>query len=331
MRALAQHNRLNGLEQTPLPNRLLPSKPTFTGHQTFALRTGWLKKGIDALHLVGPDVFGRDDALVTLGVGKNMVQSIRHWLIATRMATENHQPSGRSMQATSLGAALFGCEASPGGQKNSGWDPFLEDDATLWLLHWQLAGPGSMAYSWIWTFSHFRSADFTKAMLLESLEISADVRLPKPPSRETMTRDLECLLHTYVVAAESTSVLDTIDCPLNTLGLIRPSVNQHYRFNTGPKPMLPPEIFLYAMIQFWQWRGSDRTLTTHDLTYAEGSPGRIFKLDADSILYYLDDLDSISSGAFRFDDAALTPQVIQNTAAASLDHLAMELLEGYYS
>ena len=44
--------------------------PKFAGHETFTLRYGWLKKAVDATGL-------RDDALVTLGAGKNMVRSIR--------------------------------------------------------------------------------------------------------------------------------------------------------------------------------------------------------------------------------------------------------------
>src|SRR5262245_61380840 len=87
---------------------LLPVNPSFAGHQTFAMRSGWLKKGIDALsdeQLGGHNTFSRDDALVTLGVGKNMVQSIRHWLLVTGMATETPTAHGREMLPTNLGKA----------------------------------------------------------------------------------------------------------------------------------------------------------------------------------------------------------------------------------
>ena len=62
-----------------------PRNPSFAGHQTFALRAGWLKKGLDAIE-DDPQIFTRDDALVVLGVGKNMVSAIRHWLLATGLA-----------------------------------------------------------------------------------------------------------------------------------------------------------------------------------------------------------------------------------------------------
>ena len=55
---------------------------SFSGHETFVFRYTWLKKAIDAVR-VDPRVFGQDNAIVTLGVGKNMVRSIRHWGLAT--------------------------------------------------------------------------------------------------------------------------------------------------------------------------------------------------------------------------------------------------------
>ncbi|MCS6775594.1 MAG: DUF4007 family protein, partial [Chthonomonadaceae bacterium] len=231
---------------------LLPVSPSFAGHQTFAMRSGWLKKGLDALQ--SPEagagaLFTRADALVTLGVGKNMAQSIRHWLLTTRMARERITPAGRLLEPTVLGKALFGTPQSPG------WDPFLEDDATLWLLHWMLTGPGSLAFSWAWTFHYFREYEFTRETLTEAVFRAATHRVAKPLSRETVGRDVQCLLHTYV-APESGGVAneDSLDCPLHALGLIRPGYSTYYRFQIGSRPTLPPAIFCYALSEFWEWK-----------------------------------------------------------------------------
>lgn len=62
-------------ERTVFPQ---PFTPTFSGHETFVLRTNWLKKGYDVIKQ-HPDLFSRPDAYVKLGVGKNMAQSIRYW------------------------------------------------------------------------------------------------------------------------------------------------------------------------------------------------------------------------------------------------------------
>src|SRR5262245_9789457 len=105
---------------------------SFSGHESFPFRYGWMKKGIDAVRSDGA-VFSSDDAITILGVGKNMVRSIRHWCLAARLI-EEFQPDPASrrslLRPTPLGTALF---------TNDGWDPYLEDPATAWLLHWQIA------------------------------------------------------------------------------------------------------------------------------------------------------------------------------------------------
>ena len=62
-------------------------RPTFGGHEKFVFRQGWLKKGVDATTEDGL-IFTRDEALVKLGVGKNMVRSIRHWCLTAGLLEE---------------------------------------------------------------------------------------------------------------------------------------------------------------------------------------------------------------------------------------------------
>ena len=117
---------------------MVPFLKSFAGHETFAFCYSWLKKGVDLLK-TDPETFRREDAIVRLGVGKNMVRSIRHWCLATRVAEEEAGTHSRCLRPTDLGNRLLSDE---------GWDPFLEDDATLWLLHWKLASKGTRAATW---------------------------------------------------------------------------------------------------------------------------------------------------------------------------------------
>src|SRR5262245_28144183 len=125
-----------------------PTTLAFSGHETFPFRYAWLKKGLDAAE-EDAAVFRRDAAMVTLGVGKNMVRSIRHWCLATGVLEEvvgdNRRPSG-CFRPTPLGKALFA---------DDGWDPYLEDPATLWLLHWQVASNARRCTTWHWAFSYY--------------------------------------------------------------------------------------------------------------------------------------------------------------------------------
>ena len=132
----------------------------FSGHQTFAFRYGWLEKGVRGL-LHQPDLFSREDALVLLGVGKNMVESIRHWCSVTQLIEEagEHRKTGSpALKVSGIGDKLL---------RPRGWDPFLEDDASLWLIHWLLVSNPTTGTTWQIAFSSFQRGDFTKRELLD--------------------------------------------------------------------------------------------------------------------------------------------------------------------
>ncbi len=280
----------------------LPLVPTFAGHQTFAVRSGWLKKGLDALQN-DPQIFNRDDAIVTLGVGKNMVTSIRHWIFAMKMA----RFSGRDLVLSPLGQTIFG------GSSCEGLDPYLEDPATLWILHWKLCGPESEAFTWAWSFNHWREWEWTRDKLAQSLLEAAQMRLAKAPSSETVERDVGVLLQSYVASStRNQNAEDGLDCPLRDLGLIRATLDGQFRFVVGAKPSLPPTIFAWALCEYWSWKYAHaQTLSVRELTYGEGSPGVVFKLDEDSVLQGLDELHDLTNGALSFEDTPLVRQVVQ--------------------
>ena len=121
---------------------------SFSGHETFPFRYTWLKKAVDAVE--GDEyAFHAPDAMVKLGVGKNMVSSMRHWGIVTGMLEEMRARRGvriRPLVPTELGGQLF---------RDEGWDPFLEDPGTLWLLHWQLVNRPERATTWWWVFNQY--------------------------------------------------------------------------------------------------------------------------------------------------------------------------------
>lgn len=66
----------------------MTTKYVFSGHESFSCKQLWLKKGYD--FLVHGNNFNAPDAVIELGVGKNMVSSIRYWLRAF-MLTSNDQ------------------------------------------------------------------------------------------------------------------------------------------------------------------------------------------------------------------------------------------------
>ena len=96
------------------------SKPIFSGHESFACKSHWLKRGYDFVN--AGNNFNDDEAVVHLGVGKNMVASIRFWLKAFGLLQED--------VLAPIAGYIF--------DDASGKDPYLEDIGTLWLLHFML-------------------------------------------------------------------------------------------------------------------------------------------------------------------------------------------------
>jgi hypothetical protein len=184
---------------------------SFSGHETFPFRYPWLKKGFDAVR-ENSGVFSRDDVITTLGVGKNMVRSIRHWCLAAGVLAENRDAGG-ALQPTALGGLLL---------DDDGLDPYLEDPATLWLLHWQIASNRSRATTWFWTFSHFNEPEFTREALASALFKWTQTLPGKLVAESSVRRDMEVFLRTYVPSRLSRGRIaeDTLDCPLTDLGLI---------------------------------------------------------------------------------------------------------------
>lgn len=278
----------------------------FSGHQTFVFRYGWLEKGVRMLEQ-NPDLFSRDDALVLLGVGKNMVDSIRHWCQVAQFTTlkEPGQRNGsRNLAPTELASRLLGQE---------GWDPFLEDDATLWLIHWLIVTNQQIGTVWQLLFARFNRSDFTRKEFIGYVaDFAAKHGLTVADS--VLSRDVDCLLRTYVGAADSTKPIvieESFSCPLLQLGLLQVSPDgELYRFAIGPKPSLSGAVFAYALHEYFERRaGSAETMSVQECLYGEGSPGQVFKLDENSLVQYLEDLEDSIGDNIMLDETAGLKQI----------------------
>lgn len=278
-----------------------PTTFGFSGHETFPFRYSWLKKGVDAVADDGA-IFLRDDALTTLGVGKNMVQSIRHWCLAAGVVDTvpgpTRRPSGQ-FRPSWLGKAVFA---------DGGWDPYLEDPATLWLLHWQVASNRARCTTWFWAFSHFHEPEFTRDQLCSALHTWAQAAGAKRLAVSSLRRDVDCFLRTYLPSRQSKVLLleDTLDCPLVELGLLRPAGDaQVFTFQRGLQPQLPSGILFYALAAFWQsFAPAAEVLALPDAARQPGSPGQVFKIDESALAERCAAIEDWTDGALAYHETA---------------------------
>jgi len=295
-------------------------RPQFSGHETFPLRYGWLKKSydaVDATESIGDNlsVFRDDNAIARFGVGRNMVSSIRHWAAAAGIIENGAE--GNHIQATKLGRKIFAAD---------GFDPFMEHPSTLWLMHWNLASRPDKT-TWFWAFNQFHNATFDRDHLVQGLEKLARDREWPRVALATIKRDVECFVRTYVAKLSSTvnGFEDSLESPLAELGLIRPIGRRDgFRFARGAKTSLEDNVFLYALVEFWRrFSNTASTLSFESLGYEPGSPGRVFQLDEADLAERLFDIDEVTGGLFRWSETAGLKQVVRDVDLT--DDLALAL------
>jgi hypothetical protein len=270
----------------------------------------WLKKAFEQTvgGVVKRSSFADESAIAEFGVGKNMVASIRHWALACDVIKE---PDGNDDYPVSeIGRLIFA---------DGGHDPYAEYPTTAWYCHWCLAGRGTRATTWYWLFNHVVGPTFTRDELEEPLadyakSIDANRRL----STATFSRDIETCIRGYAPRASGASPEEYAEPMLAELGLIYEEKKGHFAFRRGPKATLSDGMFAFALVDFWEKRiGSQNSLAFETIVYGEGSPGRVFKLDEDSVAERLFGLADLTRNALSWTDTAGLRQVMRDPTKLS--------------
>jgi len=248
----------------------------FGGHETFALRTDWMPKGL-ALFESNPKAFS--DPLVSdeLGVGRNMVKSIWHWMGVTELVERTNGKG--SHKFTEVGKVIL---------KH---DPNFLRKGTWWAMHINLVTDRARTLAWHWLFNHCTRDRFDRIGWLADFEhwmVTSGVRTV---SQTTLTRDVACLLSCYAVKVppEEVDPEDGNESPLRSLDLLmHMGKTDTYQMNRGEKD-IPPEIVGYALAAYTgQDEGGHLELPLSKVFADICSPGRTLCLDLDSLGLALD-------------------------------------------
>lgn len=273
----------------------------FSGHETFPLRQMWLKKAFEQSvdYVVPKTAFADENAISSFGVGKNMVAAIRHWALACDVMRED-TPTGYTITANAR--AIFA---------DTGLDPYSENPNTAWYAHWWLAGRGNRATTWHWLFNHVTASTFSREELEAPLaEFARGLDPNRKLSPATLSRDIETCIRSYAPRLAGGTPEDYAEPMLAELGLIYEEHKGHFAFRRGPKATLSDGMFTYALLDYWNSTAPGlSSLAFEAIAYGEGSPGRVFKLDEDSVAERLFNLESLTAGALTWTDTAGLRQV----------------------
>lgn len=224
------------------------AKFKFSGHETFHCRHFWPKKGLDFID--SKVSFSSPEALTSLGVGKNMVSSISFWLKAFDLFDEE------TSLKTELAIKLFSDE---------GWDPFLEDIGSLWILHYNILKKDyASIYKMI--FQDFRkqklNSYFTSSELLRFISAQC-VRNSFSFSENSLKNDVKVFLRNYFAKKDKRKTIEDdfsallLDLELISSENLKDENNELiYQLNYSDQPQLHDLIFFYGILDSFEGRES---------------------------------------------------------------------------
>jgi hypothetical protein len=281
---------------------------TFSGHDSFQCRQLWLKKGYD--YVCEGKNFNDEDSVVQLGVGKNMVSSIRFWLKAFNIIDNKDMP-------TEFGKRLFDDE--------NGYDPFLEDEASLWLLHYQLVKNGfASIYSII--FNEFRKEKlfFNKETFVNYVKRIGESNTDLNFNENTVGKDFIVFTNLYKNDPESKDVEDSFSGILSEIELLKTTgkgkEEQFYIDNTE-RDNLPEAVVLFTILDNSTYGNS---ISLNSLEFDLNSPGSVFALNRSGLM------NKISGIVSEFKDITFTDQAGIKELQFKKKLEAFTILDTYY-
>lgn len=283
-------------------------KFTFSGHDSFQCRQLWLKKGYDFVK--EGRSFNSEDAVVKLGVGKNMVSAIRFWLKAFNIIDNKDKP-------TEFGTKLF--------DEDNGYDPYLENEASLWLLHYQLVKTGlASIYSII--FNEFRKEKmfFDKDSFLKYIKIIEESNSNLSFNENTLGKDFTVFINQYKSDSESKSIEDSFSGVLSELELLSSKgkgKEELFFVENTERDSLPDAVVLFTILDNPNYGNS---ISLNALEFDINSPGSVFALNRSGLFA------KISNIAQEYKDITFTDQAGIKELQFKNKVDAFSILDKYY-
>jgi hypothetical protein len=283
-------------------------KHIFSGHDSFQCRQLWLKKGYD--YVQKGRNFNSEDAVVLLGVGKNMVSSIRFWLKAFNIIDNKDVP-------TEFGKRLFDDE--------NGYDPFLEDEASLWLLHYQLVN-NDFASIYSIVFNEFRKEKllFKKETFVNYMKRIEESNHDLNLNENTVAKDFIVFTNLYKSNPESKDVEDSFSGILSEIELLKTSrigKDEQFYIENSERDSLPESILLYTILNNSTYGNS---ISLNSLEFDINSPGSIFALNRAGLMTKISGIVSDFKDVTFTDQAGIKELQFKNKADA------YTILDQYY-
>ena len=258
----------------------------FRAHETFFIRKGWLSKGMERI-VAKKDLFvdKTENPMDVLGIGSNMVKSLRYWLQAVNL-TEEPKSGKRIQTLTDFGRLVFDN------------DRYLEEIGTLYLLQYKLATNEKDATAWYFFFNEFSMSEFSKEDFVQAIQNYIIMNGEEPAAVRSLSDDFACIINTYLPRYKSNpgkvSAENNIDCPFGELGLVDIANKKQKTYKkVVPSPKTIDPLVILAVIS--DQAGDRDEITLNELLKNPCNIGRVFNLDVVSLLDVLHGVEKTGS------------------------------------
>lgn len=238
-------------------------------HESFSIREGWLAKGIKNVKEYG-NVFALQNATDILGIGTNMVKSLKYWMTATKLIEEKN----REIMLSDFGSII------------NEYDPYLEDIFSWWLIHINMITNIYDAYIYNLFFNKCNIKTFTKRELYEKLY--ALLINEKLTFNENILQDeVNMIIKTYTIDEKIDNPENNFICPLSELNLLKKVDRDTYEKNRPEIRNLPFWVVYYIICLLLDDRDN---ISIDELLKEENSPAKLLNMDKNLINEYLDEM-----------------------------------------
>lgn len=238
-------------------------------HESFSIREGWLAKGIKNVK-ENSKTFSSAEATDILGVGTNMVKSLKYWMSATCLIKEENRETFLSEFGSLIDI----------------YDPYLEDIFSWWLIHIKMMLNIDDAYIYNLFFNKCGKKSFSKRDIYEQLALNLNNE--KLEYNENILQDeVSMIIKTYAIDEKIDNPENNFISPLSELNLIKKIDRDTYERN---KPEYRNLSYLIVFYLIEQLLDDKDYISIDELLKVDNSPAKILNLDKNLINEYLDEM-----------------------------------------
>lgn len=245
----------------------MSDKVKLKGHESFSIREGWLTKGLFEVKN-NSKLFSRKDLNDLLGIGTNMVKSLKFWLQVSGLIEENKK---NEYILSELGELIYK------------YDPYLEDIFSLYFIHINIVTNIERALIWNLFFNKCNINSFSKKDLQEQIQYILDSENLEY-NEKILTDELSVLIKTYLIDESNDTPENNFSCPLSDLKLIKRLSKDNYSKEKSQMNNLNELVVYYLILN----NSEKDDINIEDLIKKDNSVGKLLNLDKVLLNEYLD-------------------------------------------